>query len=101
MTARGSLRRFARLGAIFGLPFLILITMGAAAPLRAQQAVGIDPGRDCQTILTCNYSKGGAYRGCLSSYTCRVCRLQRVRCTASDLASGRNRCTEFVCRWGG
>ena len=24
--------------------------------------------RDCQTIRTCNFARGGSYRGCLSSY---------------------------------
>ena len=34
--------------------------------------------RDCQTIRTCNFARGGSYRGCLSSYSCRVCRLIRT-----------------------
>jgi len=101
MAVRGSARRQGLLVALFGAPLLVALAIGASVPVRAQQAVGIDPGRDCQTIRTCNYSRGGTFRGCLSSYTCRVCRTQRVRCTASDIASGRTRCTEFVCTWGG
>jgi len=77
------------------------LAIGSPAPAQAQQASGIDPGRDCQTIRTCNFSRGGSYRGCLSSYTCRVCRPQRVRCSASDISSGRRLCTELVCTWGG
>lgn len=63
----------------------------------AQQTVGIDPGRDCQTVRTCNFSRTGRVRGCLSSYTCRTCRLVTARCTLG----GRSRCQEVVCSWGG
>ena len=63
----------------------------------AQQAVGINPGRDCQTVRTCDFSRTGRVRGCLSSYTCRTCRLVTARCTLA----GRSRCQEVVCTWGG
>jgi hypothetical protein len=90
------------LAAILAAPFLLLLTLTSISTSANAQVIGTDPrNRSCQTILTCNYSKGGYFRGCLSSYSCRVCSLQPVRCTASDLASGRTRCTEFVCRWGG
>ncbi|NJO33249.1 MAG: hypothetical protein HC869_08955 [Rhodospirillales bacterium] len=69
----------------------------ASAPVVAQQAVGIDPGRDCQTVRTCNFSRTGRVRGCLSSYTCRTCRLVAARCSFA----GRTRCQEVVCTWGG
>lgn len=101
MAARGSPRRLGWFAASVGAVVLMLAAIGTTAPLSAQQAVGIDPGRDCQTIRTCNFSRGGVFRGCLSSYTCRVCRPQRVRCSSSDLATGRTRCTELVCSWGG
>jgi len=101
MAVRDYGRQIRSFAAIVGAPILVLLALTAATPASAQQAVGIDPGRDCQTIRTCNFSRGGAFRGCLSSYTCRVCRPQAVRCTGSDIASGRTRCTELVCRWGG
>ena len=101
MEYRGFVRRLGGLAAIAGAPFLMTLAISAASPVNAQQAVGVDPGRDCQTIRTCNFSRRGSYRGCLSSYTCRICRPQRVSCTPSDLASGRRQCTEFVCTWGG
>ncbi len=101
MAARDSPRRLGWFAASVGAVVLMLATIGTTAPLSAQQAVGIDPGRDCQTIRTCSFSRGGVFRGCLSSYTCRVCRPQRVRCSSSDLATGRTRCTELVCSWGG
>jgi hypothetical protein len=73
--------------------------MALSAPALAQVGPGgaINPQRDCQTILACQFQKGGSYRGCISSYTCRVCKLMQTRCTIS----GRERvCQEMQCRWG-
>lgn len=74
-----------------------LLAMSLPEGALAQQAVGIDPGRDCQTVRTCNFSRTGRVRGCLSSYTCRTCRMVTARCTLA----GRSRCQEVVCTWGG
>jgi hypothetical protein len=66
----------------------------------AQEGPGglINPQRDCQTIRTCNYRRGGSYRGCLSSYSCRVCHFVRTSCRGL----GRHRlCRKLVCTWGG
>jgi len=56
-----------------------------------------NPGRDCQTVRTCNFTRSGAVRGCLSSYTCRVCRTVRARCTIGNARI----CERIVCSWGG
>jgi hypothetical protein len=73
-----------------------LLALGVDA-VRAQPA-GLNPGRDCQVVRTCNFARGGAYRGCLSAYTCRVCRLVPARC----FVDGTNRvCQRMRCRWGG
>jgi hypothetical protein len=102
MAVRSSARTRGSFAAILTAPFLLLTLATGLSTSAGAQAVGTDPrNRHCQTLLTCNYARGGAYRGCLSSYTCRVCRPQPVRCTASDIASGRTRCTELVCSWGG
>lgn len=63
----------------------------------AQEGPGgfLNPQRDCQTLLTCNFRKGGSYRGCLSSYSCRVCRFVKVAC-----GPGRT-CEKMRCGWGG
>lgn len=61
------------------------------------QPAGLDPSRDCQTVRTCNFSRTGAVRGCLSSYTCRVCKTVRTRCNLA----GHRQCQRFVCTWGG
>lgn len=73
------------------------LLMAVGPETRAQEAVGINPGRDCQTVRTCNFSRHSAVRGCLSSYTCRTCKLVKQRC---DVA-GRTSCQRFVCTWGG
>jgi hypothetical protein len=55
----------------------------------------LNPQRDCQTIRTCNFKKGGSYRGCLSSYSCKVCKFVRVSC------GGGRVCEKMRCGWGG
>lgn len=84
--------------------FLSLALLAGAArltagPSMAQEGPGgaINPGRDCQTITTCRFTKGGSYRGCLSSYSCRVCRFVAAKCAAG---SNRRRCLTSVCTWG-
>ncbi len=65
----------------------------------AQTAPGLaNQGRDCQTVRTCNFSRSGAVRGCLSSYTCRTCRLVASRCQIGAL---RGPCQKMSCSWGG
>lgn len=81
----------------------LLVLLGAGALTAghglAQEGPGglINPGRDCQTITTCRFTKGGSYRGCLSSYSCRVCRFVPSSCTISGT---RKRCHKSVCTWG-
>ncbi len=80
---------------IFGL--LAIGLYGLWAQEAAAQPFGLNPGRDCQTIRTCNYARGGIYRGCLSSYSCRVCRFMASPCR---LDAGRRVCQELRCTWG-
>jgi hypothetical protein len=63
----------------------------------AAQPAGLNPNRDCQTIRTCSYARGGSYRGCLSSYSCRVCRFVAGSCR---MDAGRRVCQELRCTWG-
>ena len=58
----------------------------------------VNPGRDCKSITTCNFTRGGSYRGCLSSYSCRVCGFQPAKCSIGG-ARGRV-CERLICRWG-
>lgn len=78
---------------------MILAAAFAVAPsiASAQEGPGglLNPQRDCQTITTCNFRKGGSYRGCLSSYSCKVCKFVRTSC------SGGRVCEKMRCGWGG
>lgn len=88
--------------ATIGVASLTLLAAAAVlspGPSFAQEGPGgaINPGRDCQTITTCNFRKGGSYRGCLSSYSCRVCRYVASNCA---IGGTRKRCHTSVCSWG-
>lgn len=81
-----------------GLCAVVLAAAFAVVPgfVAAQEGPGglVNPQRDCQTILTCNFRKGGSYRGCLSSYSCRTCRFVKVACGAGRV------CEKLRCGWG-
>jgi hypothetical protein len=85
------------------LPAIVFISALAAsaffAAASAQEGPGglINPQRDCQTIRTCNFRRGGSYRGCLSSYSCRTCRFVRGSCNG---LGPRRTCRRLVCTWG-
>lgn len=72
------------------------------APLVLQVQVGpsglINPQSDCRTIRTCSYTRNGSFRGCLSSFSCRVCQLVPTRCA---IGANRANCHEMRCNWGG
>lgn len=71
-----------------------------AVPAAAQEGPNglINPSRDCQTLLTCNFRKNGSYRGCVSSYSCRVCRFVDAKCSVGG--SPRRLCRRLRCSWG-
>ena len=73
---------------------LVVLATEAA---RAQPA-GLDVGRDCQVVRACNFARTGSYRGCLSSYTCRVCRFVPAPCYVDGSRRG---CQRMRCTWGG
>jgi hypothetical protein len=79
---------------------LAFLALGLAGLLHGQavaQPAGLNTQRDCQTIRTCNYARGGIYRGCLSSYSCRVCRFMAAPCR---MDAGRRVCQQLRCTWG-
>jgi hypothetical protein len=79
----------------------LLAACGGVAVMAAESAAQpayLNPQRDCQTIRTCNFARGGAYRGCLSSYSCRVCRFVRSSCQVG--AGRRGVCQQMRCTWG-
>ena len=61
------------------------------------QPVNLNTQRDCQTIRTCNFRRGGVYRGCLSSYSCRVCKFVSASCFVDG---SRRVCQQMRCTWG-
>ena len=89
-------------GSWFAVCLSMLSMLALLAPVTAiaqtSQGSLVNPQRDCQTIRTCKFERGGSYRGCLSSYTCRVCRLVKASC---DIGGRRENCQEMRCTWGG
>ena len=73
----------------------------AAGPAAAQQGPGglINPQKDCQTIVNCQFKRGASWRGCVSSYSCRRCDFVPARCRIAGAPAGV--CRKLVCRWGG
>jgi hypothetical protein len=88
------MRRFAKLS-LATLALAILTTVAQAQAV----APGINAGRDCQTIRRCNFTKGGTFRGCISAYSCRTCKIDRAKCTF-DAGAGRKTCNTLSCSWG-
>ncbi len=76
-----------------------LLVSGDVPATYAQEGPGgtINPGRDCQTIRTCNFTRNGSFRGCISSYSCRTCELVPQRCSIGTVS--RN-CRQMRCTWG-
>ncbi|HRK17731.1 MAG TPA: hypothetical protein PK970_02135 [Hyphomicrobiaceae bacterium] len=79
-----------------GLAMAAALTTGAAL---AQTGPGNqNQGRDCKTVLTCNFARGAEVRGCLSSYTCRTCAFVDSRCR---IGNAPGTCRKVRCTWGG
>jgi hypothetical protein len=79
--------------------FLLLLAVVCAAcgSDALAQPAGLNVGRDCQTIRTCNYARNRSYRGCLSSYSCRICRFVPTACYVDG---SRRVCRQMRCSWG-
>ncbi len=62
------------------------------------QAAGLEAGKICQVIRSCNFARTAEVRGCLSSYSCRQCQLVKK---GSVVIDGVRR-TEWrsTCDWG-
>lgn len=73
--------------------------LSAAAPIVVPAQVAVAPSqKDCQTIVACNFRRGGSYRGCISAYSCRACRFVKTRCR---IVEGRRVCEhQSRCPWG-
>ncbi len=77
-----------------------LLALASAPSVQAQSSNGLATAaqRNCQTIRTCRFDRGGSTRGCLSSYTCRVCQFVKARC---EIGGRSQNCQEMRCTWGG
>ncbi len=76
---------------------ICMLGIGAVSAFAQQAPQQGAPGRDCQTVRTCNFTRTGDVRGCLSSYSCRTCRMVTVKCTLPNTST----CREMRCDWGG
>lgn len=85
------------LAALLALPLLAAVASDPASAQAPNGAV-VSPQRDCQTIRTCRFERGGSFRGCLSSYTCRTCRPVAARC---EIGGRSQNCQRMICTWGG
>jgi hypothetical protein len=75
-----------------------MVAAGSAALAQVGPGGVLNPQRDCQTIRTCNYREGGSFRGCISTYACRVCRFVPASCKG---LGRRGTCQKLRCTWGG
>jgi hypothetical protein len=75
--------------------FMVMaLALGAGAVGSGAMAQPTAQGRDCQTILKCQYKKGSSWRGCISSYSCRTCNTVPARSIRGK------RTYAFACGWG-
>lgn len=81
---------------------LLGLSFAGAATAFARNGSGgfVDPGRDCQTIRTCNWTRGGSWRGCVSSYSCRACRFVPDTCAIGGSRPSQKLCGRMRCSWG-
>lgn len=77
---------------------LFASALGTSAWAQAGPNAGINNGKKCQTIRTCRFAKGGPFRGCISTYSCRVCRFVPASCR---IAGRKGVCRRMRCTWGG
>lgn len=83
---------------MIGRGLLVALTCALLLPSAVSaQPVGLDAGKDCHTFRTCNFGKRGSYRGCLSTYSCKVCRFVPAKC---EVDGRRKVCQRLRCGWG-
>jgi hypothetical protein len=83
--------------AVFVLAAASLASMASIAAFAQNIPGPANAQRDCQTLRTCQFSKGGSFRGCLSSYSCRSCRFVPAKCSVGGTSGA---CQRQVCDWG-
>ena len=63
----------------------------------AQAGTGFGDPQRCTTVRRCQFQRGGSYRGCISTYSCQVCRLVPAKC---DIGGAPGKCHSMRCTWG-
>jgi hypothetical protein len=77
---------------------LMTIAALALTPAATVQAAGLEAGKICQVIRSCNFARNAEVRGCLSSYSCRQCQMVRK---GTVVVNGIRRSEwRSVCDWG-
>ena len=81
------------------IPLLFATVLMLASGMPQAGGAGLEVGKDCHVILTCNFKRSASVRGCLSSYSCRQCSFVK-RAVVSSIDGIRR--TEWVstCAWG-
>ena len=75
---------------------VMVTVLAVGAPQRVEAQV-FDPQRNCQTVRSCRFERGGSFRGCVSSFSCRTCSFEAAKCT---IGGSTGPCRKQVCRWG-
>lgn len=78
------------------LALTVLTLMPAGAPVAF--AAGLEAGKDCHVVRTCNFARTASVRGCLSSYSCRQC--QFVKRNVVTINGVRRTEWRSSCDWG-
>jgi hypothetical protein len=81
-------------GILASAAILGFVSAAASAP-RAMSSVPFSSQRDCQVVRECNFTRSGVYRGCISAYSCRVCRFVTAPCPERWARS----CRQLQCSW--
>ena len=76
-------------GTVTAAPLMRLAADVATAPV-VEVKTGLEAGKFCSVIRSCNFSRNAAVRGCLSSYSCRQCDFVK-RCSGGR-CEWRSRC---------
>lgn len=82
----------------FVVPAVLSVLVMLAPGVSEIRAAGLEAGKDCHVILTCNFKRNAPVRGCLSSYSCRQCEFIKRATVSIDGV----RRTEWrsSCDWG-
>ena len=82
----------------YAIPVVLCVLAASGLGSDLVGAQGLEAGKDCHVILTCNFSRHASVRGCLSSYSCRQC--QFIKRSMVTIDGARRSEYRSVCEWG-